>query len=106
MAINEAKKLLEEKQKDFTKVQLLIEESKLHKEILEDGRKIKNSPSINNNIESNMGQRRSGRTNVNLDYRFISGIHSRNTNANNNNTTNPFDYIQQQLKSINSEWGI
>ena len=52
-----------------------------------------------------MGQRRSGRTNVNLDYRFISGIHSRNTNTNNNNTTNPFDYIQQQLKSINSEWG-
>ena len=93
------------KKKKITKVQLLIEESKLHKKILEDGGKIKNSPSINKNIESNMGQRRSGRTNVNLDYRSISGIRSRNNNTNNNNTTNPFDYIQQQLMSIKSEWG-
>ena len=112
VAITEAKKLLEEKAKRLTKVQLLIEVVKLQKKILEDRENINNNniPSTNNNILSNMGQRRSGRSNVNLDYRSMSGIRSRNNNTNdnnnnnNNNNTNPLDHIQQQLNSIKSEW--
>ena len=106
MAITEAKKILEEKQKELIKVQQLIEELKVQKEILEDGENINNNngPITNDNIEINIGQRRSGRSNVNLDYRSMSGIRSRNNNTNNNNNTNPLDHIQQQLNSIKSEW--
>ena len=112
MAITEAKKILEEKQKELIKVQTLIEELKLQKEILEDGENInnKNDPITNNNIEINIGQRRSGRSNVNLDYRSMSGIRSRNNNTNdnnnnnNNNNTNQLDHIQQELNSVKSEW--
>ena len=109
VAITEAKKLLEEKAKRLTKVQLLIEELKLWKEIIEDEQNTNNNnvPNINNDIESNTGQRRSGRRNNNLDYRTISGIRNRNTNTNtntNNNNTNPLYHIQQQLYSVKTEW--
>ena len=113
VVITEAKKIFEEKQKELIKLQQLIEELKLQKEILEDGENInnKNGPITNDNIEINIGQRRSGRSNVNLDYRSMSGIRSRNNNTNdnnnnnnNNNNTNPLDHIQQELNSIKSEW--
>ena len=59
-----------------------------------------------------MEQRRSGRGNINLNYRTMSGIFNRNTNTNtnnnnnnnNNNNTNQLDRIQQQLNSVKIEW--
>ena len=47
-----------------------------------------------------MGQRRSERSNINLDYRTMGGIRSRKTN---NNNTNPLYHIQQQLYSVKTE---
>ena len=53
-----------------------------------------------------MGQRRIGRSNINLDYLTMSGIRNRNTNTNNNNNhnTNSLDRIKQQLNSTNINW--
>ena len=48
-----------------------------------------------------MGQRRSERSNINLDYRTMGGICSRKTN---NNNTNPLEHIKQQLNSVKIEW--
>ena len=89
-------------------IQLLIEELKLRKKLIEDGPNTNNSNGLNtnNNIEINIGQRRIGRSNINLDYRTMSGIRNRNTNTNNNNNhnTNSLDRIKQQLNSTNIEW--